>query len=68
MTALPIAMPSSCWKYLSWKYVVLRQTSNIFIMHSGCKADCSIIMEFIADDLQGFIDWHISEQADIKTN
>jgi hypothetical protein len=26
-------------------------------------------MEFIADDMQGFIDWHISEEADnVKTN
>jgi hypothetical protein len=28
-----------------------------------------IVMEFIADDMQGFIDWHISEEADyVKTN
>jgi hypothetical protein len=25
-------------------------------------------MELIADGLQGFIDWYITEEADIKTN
>jgi hypothetical protein len=59
-------MPFFCWKNLStWKYVVHRQIYSSSIMDSACKADLSTRMSslFITNDLQGFINWYISEKT-----
>jgi hypothetical protein len=39
------------------------------VLRDGPFRQRVIIMEFIADDMQGFTNWHIGEEADkVKTN
>jgi hypothetical protein len=47
----------------------LQQFHNGFGMQGRPFHQIAIVMEFIADDLQDFIDWHIGEDADsVKSN
>jgi hypothetical protein len=71
---LPRAMLSFCWKNfiitlkICGSQTNLQQFYNGFGLQGRLSHRSVIVVEFIADDSQDFIDWHVSEKAgSVKT-
>jgi hypothetical protein len=63
---LPIAIPSAPENM--WFSDRLPTFRNGFVMQDITFHQSIVLVEFITDDLEGYVDWYISEETDVKAD